>query len=171
VISAWTGTQRCGPAVWPHLARPAADGMACGSRQPRHWRQPVAGCPSGQRRGRRPASAVARHRWCRPLVGNSQRLGCPGDQRTTSRFWPRGRGRAVVMAGRTDRKSSRPPAGCAHHPQARNRDRNGAGRRTALPVLAAVGSRPARPPVWRHAAVTGDERPRAPVPPAAPRGH
>ena len=40
---------------------------------------------------------------------------------------------------------------------------------TALPVLAAAGPRPARPPVRRHAARAGDQRPRAPVPSAAPR--
>ena len=28
------GARRCGPASWPRPARPAADGVACGSRQP-----------------------------------------------------------------------------------------------------------------------------------------
>src|SRR6185437_3481013 len=132
------GAHNWRPALWPPAARPAARAVARDSRQPRHRRQPMARRARGLYRGCRPVPAVAGHRRHRPLVGADERLDFARDQRAAPRIRPRGRGQAMVMARGATERAHQEPARRAHHAQAGDRDRRGAGRLTGLPVPAPV---------------------------------
>ena len=98
-----------------------------------------------------PVPAVAGHRRHRPLVGDDERLDFARDQRAAPRIRPRGRGQAMVMARGATERAQREPARRAHHAQAGDRDRGGAGRSPAYRFLPPQ-------PVTVYVACTGKRR-------------